>query len=304
MKTNLVFAPLALCLGLPSAFAEITSSSTAAPTTTVIASVQSVDIGTSAVSEASVPEEVSKDFRSFKERLSLSYFGAYYGPGLGQQNDYTPAADGTNGDVQNLDGVITTGYKVSRRIFTGVGIPLIYTPLREEKGVTMPNLFLKVADSEFLKRGQFKMSIASRFYLPTNSDSRESGFVTGVRVEQNLTYDFKKAPLTLGLYTYERQYFYNSNATKGTPLALYAAPYLSYQFASRVAATLWIDLIQLKQAKGKSITEMENASVDVQPGVNWDVNDKLSVNPYINLYPGNLTADSSSLGLIVSAKVL
>jgi hypothetical protein len=304
MKTNLWFAPLVSCLVLPSAFAESSPESTSAPTTTVIASVQSNDTGTSAVSEASVSSGVSKDFRSLKERLSLSYFGAYFGPGLGQQNDYTPGADGTNGDVQNLDGVITAGYKVSKRIFIGVGIPLIYTPFREEKGVTMPNLFLRLADSEFIKKGPFKMALSSRFYLPTNSDSRENGFVTGIRLEQNLTYEIKKAAVTLGLYTYERTYYYNSKATGGTPFTLYAAPYLNYQFANRVAATLWIDLVQMKQVKGKPISEMENASVDFQPGLNWDVNDQLSLNPYLNLYPGNLSADSSSLGLIVSAKVL
>ena len=241
---------------------------------------------------------------SLKERLSLNYWGAYYGPSLGGASDYTPAYDGSPGDVQYLDGVITAGYRPTKTTLIGIGIPQIYTPFRENKGIDTGNLFARLSDSDFIHRGRFKVGLGGRIYAPTNSDSRKAGFVTGVRFEQNMTYDVRGAPLTLGLFAYERPYFYNGSATKGNPLTLYAAPYANYQLSQRVAATLWIDLIQLKQAKGQSLADMNNAPVDIQPGINWDVNDNLSLNPYLNLYPGNLTVDSSSVGLIVSAKVL
>lgn len=293
------------CLISGQSFAETppTNSGLTAVPEAVVASVQPSENGLSAVSESGMPTGVGPEFKSPKDRLALSYYGVYYGPSLGQRNDYTPSYDGSSGDVQNLDGIITAGYRVSKKFLAGVAVPLVYVPYRD-KGVTMNNLFLKLANSEFWKNGRSKMGLSSRFYLPTNGDSRKSGFVTGARIEQNFTYDLKKAPVTLGLYTYEKALFYNATATSGTPLTLYAAPYLNYQFSKRVAATLWVDLVQLTQAKGKSFSEMQNAPVDIEPGINWDVTDNLSLNPYLNLFPGNMTADSSSLGLIVSAKVM
>lgn len=297
------------CLALPCllttfAFAETPTAvvAAAAPGGVVVAAAQPTESGLSAVSQVNVPSSTST-FKSLKERIALSYYGVYSGPSLGYQNDFNPTYDGTEGDVQNLDGAISAGYRITKKIQAGVALPIFYVPYRDNDA-TLNNIYLRLSNSEMLKSGQFKMGLSSRFYLPTNRESRETGFVTGLRVEQNMTYDLKKSPLTLGLYTYERMDFYNSIAKSGSIFRIYAAPYLNYQFAEKIAATLWVDLIQLKQAQGKSISAWENPPVAVQPGINWDVNDNVSLNPYINVYPGNLTADSSSLGLIISAKVL
>lgn len=295
------------CLVATTAFANDTSNESppAIVTTgseTTIASTQPID--SSFVSKSTTGISQVTKGRSLKDSLALNYWGAYYGPSLGGVSDYTPAYDGSDGDVQYLDGVITAGYRPTKATMIGIGIPQIYTPFLENKGITTNNLFVRVSDSEVIHRGRFKVGLGSRIYLPTNKESRQSGFVTGLRFEQNSTYDFRKVPLTLGIFTYERPYLYNSKGLSGTPLTLYAAPYANYQFNQKLAATLWIDLIQLKQSRGQTLGEMQNAPVDFQPGVNWDVNDNLSLNPYLNLYPGNLTAAASSLGLIVSAKVL
>lgn len=299
MKQIQKFCLVLPCLLTTLALAETSPGSS---TTQVIASAQPTESGLSAVSQVSVPSSTS-EFKSLKERLALSYYGVYSGPSLGRQNDFTPNVDGTDGDLQNVDGAISAGYRITKKVQAGVALPIYYVPNRDNDA-TLNNIYLRLSNSEMLKSGQFKMGLSSRFYLPTNPESRETGFVTGVRVEQNMTYDLKKTPLTFGLYTYERMNFFNSIAKSGSILSLYAAPYLNYQFSQKVAATLWIDLIQLKQVQGRSISQWENPSVGVQPGINWDVNDSVSLNPYVNVYPGNLTADSSSLGLIISAKFL
>jgi len=268
----------------------------------IIAAAQPTDSGLSAVSQAGIPTGVPAR-KTFKDKLGISYYGVYSGPSLGFQNDYNPTYDGKEGDVQNLDSLITASYKITSKFQAGVAFPVLYIPYGDSETI-LNNVFVRVSRSELIKSARFKMSLASRFYLPTNQDSRDAGFKTGIRVEQNSTYDLKRLPITLGLYTYERQYYYDSKAPSRSILTLYAAPYVNYQFTSKVGATLWVDLIQLKQPQGKSVSKMENAPVGVQPGVNWDVNDKVSLNPYINLYPGYLSADSSSLGLIISAKVL
>ncbi|MBS1962310.1 MAG: hypothetical protein JST04_08850 [Bdellovibrionales bacterium] len=304
MSQSKRLAVAGFCLLSTAAIAETPPSALIQPESGVIvASAQPIDGSLTSKSTAQISSS-SEWGRDLKDRLALNYWGAYYGPSVGGPNDYTPSYDGSSGDVQYLDGVITAGYRPSKKTLVGVGVPQIYTPFRENKGITTSNLFIRLSDSEIISRGRFKVGMGSRFYLPTNSDARDAGFVTGIRFEQNTTYDFRKIPLTLGLFTYERPYFYSSKATSGNPLTLYGAPYATYQLSQRLAATLWIDLIQLKQSKGQSMADMPNAPVDVQPGINWDVNDNLSVNPYLNLYPGNLTANASSVGMIVSAKVL
>jgi hypothetical protein len=48
---------------------------------------------------------------------------------------------------------------------------------------------------------------------------------------------------------------------------------------------------------------MNNDLMDLEPGINWDVNRYLSVNPILNIYPSNLTLASTSIQAVLIGKV-
>lgn len=248
--------------------------------------------------------EVETRVPGLKDKLVLNYWGAYNGPALQGASAYTPSSQSGRGDAQNLDGYVTLGYKPADTLMTGVAIPFLYEPTAAGRGIVMKDLFLRVARSKVIDRQRLHLDLSGRLYLPTTAESRAIGYLAGIRAEQNLTYDLPNSALKLGSYSYVKVNQYQGQGSGGTPLTFYVAPYANYKLSPSVTATLWTDVVQLKQARGNRFLDMKNDPIDVQPGVNWDVSENVSVNPYINLFPENLSLKTASLAMIVTAKAL
>jgi hypothetical protein len=48
---------------------------------------------------------------------------------------------------------------------------------------------------------------------------------------------------------------------------------------------------------------MNNPEMDIEPGVNWDVTPFLSLNPFLNIYPGKMTMSATSLQMVLAGKI-
>jgi hypothetical protein len=47
-----------------------------------------------------------------------------------------------------------------------------------------------------------------------------------------------------------------------------------------------------------------NDYADVEPGFNWDITPRISINPYVNIVPGSASWATSSLNFNLSVKYL
>ena len=239
------------------------------------------------------------------DHLALAYWGVYYGPSLSKMDQNTPTPTGDSGGAQYIDGYFTLGARPTKSTLVGVGLPLTFTPVMGQ-GAKIPDMFVKVQDSKLISSGGFNMNGFVRFYAPTTGTSQSNNMIVSPRLEQVSTYDFANSRVEIGAYTFIRPYFYAGNAGSpdATQLALDVSPFLNFTLTPTVQATLWTDIIQMTSPRSGSALALINQETDVEPGVNWDITPKLSINPYINIYPGNMSLSATSIGMVIAAKAL
>lgn len=243
---------------------------------------------------------VAETLPSFRDKLILSYYGVFSGPSLGKLSSYNPDISGDEGSPMNVDGALSIGFKPITHMTTSVGVPFVYQPVLKQT-VTVNDLYLRLGYGQLINKGNFNLGGGVRVYAPTSVKSKERGQRAGTRFEGVASYAFGNTGLDLGLYSFVRNNYFKQGG-KGTALSFYSAPFMNYKLTEKLSATLWVDLIQLGQSTESST--MKNDPITAQTGLNWDISNKLSINPYINLYPRTPTLDSSSFGMILSAKVL
>jgi hypothetical protein len=121
----------------------------------------------------------------------------------------------------------------------------------------------------------------------------------------NLLYDVPKTKLTLGLYSYVTAYIPGPNvAETHRTLKLIMAPNANYQITKSFAATVWVDAIQvIRKNHTGFFSGMNNPDMDIEPGVNWDINQYLSFNPFLNIYPSHPTLNATSFQAVLAGKL-
>lgn len=314
MKTNLkvaTFASLACVYGFVSStqgYAEVLPANVSSKDSASVAEVDGGlhgDAGMSAAGTSTTAPEVKTTLTSsLKERIALNYWGVFAGPSLSRSISprFNPSISGEPGDPIGVDGYITAGYRPAKNLMVGLGVPFLYQPVDPSEKLIMKDLFVRFSRKKLISYGKLNMSLGARVFLPTTQVARDRAFTGGLRVEQDTTYDITDR-LQLATYTFFRGNVYGEQANgAGNPLTIYAAPYLTYKMSNSLSLTLWCDLIQYKSTRNKE--PMKNDPVDIQPGISWDVTENISLNPYVNFYPGNLSWESSSVGMILSATAL
>lgn len=289
---------LALTLASISAYAQTNSTTSTSATSTTL----SANEGGEPASLTSIMEKEEAE-TPLSKRLILSYWGFLSGPSLGKVDGaYTPDSKGVAGDPINIDGVITAGYKPSKNLSLSLGAPFVYRP-SAEAGTTEKDAYLKASRSNVISSGGLAMSLAARLQMPTTVGSREAGKNGSVRLEQNLTYDIPGSRFQVAAFTYLLGSSYHKESPESTAYAIYAAPYVTYQIKDKLSATAWCDLIQLSSTRNDS-AHMKNAPVALQTGLSWDATENVNLNPFVNVYPENMSPDSSSVGMILSLRAL
>jgi len=241
------------------------------------------------------------------DKLILSYTGYLYGPNFGKMDGRTTDAnfgvEENGGKVVNLDSNFKLGYKLS----SDVSLSGTFRYISQEtvgKGGTLKDSWLALSHGHAIQRGNFNSAFELRAYLPISDASQAANKITAFRFNQNSNFTF--GDLTAGVYSYIRYDVVGNTGGAGTQqLYLYAAPNAAYQLSKTVAATMWIDLAQYeKDIKTANNSIYYDGGVDIEPGVSWDITPNINVNPYINFFPGNARADSTTINMIISAKVL
>jgi len=252
-------------------------------------------------------------YQRVTEKLALSYYGIYSGASLSNlTSSVQPGVDGTPDytSPQNFENLVTMGYRVNKDLMIG-GIGHFYyfpvgNPVGTGHAIQMLDPILTIQQSNIIKQGGFRLG--ARLNLSpgvTDGDyplpHKEIGTVTTQFI---MNYDVPNTPLSVGLFTYIRGYVPGSDTSPGSrTYRLYVAPNANYQISKRVSATLWVDLITADRNQGTGfISGMKNADIDIEPGINWDITDNISINPIINIFPSNPTLASTSLRAYLIAK--
>ena len=277
------------------------------------ASVQADTATSTANSEAIAP--------SIKEKLNLNLWSNFAGPAVNNFNEVTPGSTPDDDDRLSFDNVITSGYKLQKTFEVGAAIELLYKPMGTlgkefSNDVATKDIWLRANRSKILDSNGLDLSVDLRVYTPSPN---RNNLVTGFRSTQNFNWTY--GDLTLGTYSFFRANVYTTAPTgkysldeekglafhnygSGSELRrLYIAPNGSYAITKNLQATLWADLVSLRYRAGDSRNYLgKNDPIDIEPGLNWDITDKVALNPYVNFYTDNLGWDNTYVGFIFTAK--
>lgn len=251
------------------------------------------------------------------ERLSeigtLSLYSVYSGSPVNNiTSSYQPSSDGKL-DVtspQVFDTTITAGYRLSKYSFTGVVNHFKYYPVGNPVGsgqsIQLMDPILYVSRSKLIDYNGFVVDgrLTAQLPLSSNDSLQANRLASAISSVLNAHYDLPGSKLTLGLFGYLRGYIPTAQSPADAPTyKIYVAPYANYQMTKKVAATLWIDLLSATRRAGSGFFSGLNAGeVDIEPGLNFDITDNISINPVLNLYPGHLTLASTSIMAFLTAK--
>lgn len=266
--------------------------------------VQGVQADTSGVSETIIQP-------SFWDRVAdkavLNYFGIFRGGALTDLgNSQQPTIQGTPDPdyAQSFENLVTAGYKFNPTTSAGVMLHFMYTPVGNQRGVQMLDPILYFGKTGIYNKDGLRINarVTAGVAMTSNdlSLSKDAAYVSPTLI---VNYDVPKTSLTLGVFTYIRGYIPNGGPN---PLSykIYVAPNANYQISQTVAATLWVDLVQAtRRANTGFISGIDNYTVDIEPGISWDITKNFTLNPYINIYPGYFTLASTSIQANLIAKV-
>jgi hypothetical protein len=263
-----------------------------------IAAMAVMSAGQLASAEETSTTSVQTAAPSLTEKLIVNYWGNWRGPSVGTPNSYTPLPTGevpsqdANDGVLWAENVANLGYKFNATQNLTYAFAW-QTALAQGEGSALLNHYVGLRDKKMFQTGPVNHDMQLRIYVPTSDAAQAQGMITAPAIVDNATMDIGN--VTIGLWNRVRYQFSDT----GREWMLEVAPNANWQFSKTVAATLWIDFIQYQKVRGKTPS---NAFVDVQPGINWDITPAISVNPYLNFYPNSLTADTTSVNLIISAR--
>lgn len=258
---------------------------------------------------APVQPNSTAESRSLLDQLSdhyaLTYWGNYYGPAVSGTNQLSPGPVGFPSADQYLDSVVTASYKINPNLLLGVAQEFYYRPVVGQD-LTLLDPAVRLQALHVIHNDHWDLKLEGWAYGGVTAPSRADGEFSGLKFVQNLNYS--NGNLTVGAYAYERQYFYDStNPLAGTSIEdrrWYLAPNGSYAIGKNVQVTMWVDWIQSLHFRGDTGFMPTNYPWDAEPGINWDITPQLSLNPYINVYPGNPTLASTYFGMVIIGKAI
>jgi hypothetical protein len=237
--------------------------------------------------------------------IALYYYGIFFGPSIKSPKAYQPSpAGGYNRDypliMRNYLGL---SYGLAQDV---VITPTAFWTWRPVMGqqLTLQDPFVRLSWGNIIDTEHFNLYADIRTHLGVSSASRKNDLRVGLQNFQALS--FVPDPdlnLVLSVYGSIRYNFFGKHGN-GNDLELYLAPHLSYRFLPNLAFTLLYEM-QAVHPFGASVGSLENDGTDLEPGIQWDISPTLTINPYINLYPGNkLNLQTSSIGMTVTWNIL
>ena len=241
----------------------------------------------------------------------MGAFAYGYGPALSNFGGTQTPADGANGTVDNshamyFDNSVIAGYKIDPHNTIGGAFNFAYQPVLGGK-LTLEDPAIRLTQKDLIKTDSFSMTELNYVYLPVSTKSQNANKMTQLRGIQLTNWEpVKGSRWTLQTWSSERYNVYNAyatNANSRTDWDLYFAPVPTYAITPALQFVTPIEF-EATHTIGNSLTSWDYATFDVEPGLSWDINSHITINPYFNIYPGNFNLDATSFGVNIFASIL
>lgn len=147
-----------------------------------------------------------------------------------------------------------------------------------------------------------------RFYVPTSLASRTNNKIGALRVSMNPSLQIGKSKWSLSAVNFAKYHFQSKDeSAPGKALArldVYAGPQINYEFNSTVTAFLLYEATTTWNTAGiPDYINYATSNSDIEPGVNLNLHERLSLTPTLNWYT-NQKLSTTSFVLVASIKLL
>ncbi|MGZ6371698.1 MAG: hypothetical protein ACXWPM_13150, partial [Bdellovibrionota bacterium] len=224
---------------------------------------------------------------SFRDKIAVTYFGVLYGPGfngISQPDLYTGAPNQCGQMI--LENLFFAIYNITPDLTIA---PVLHFYLNTAAGGTTPGAtlagaqnaatgkaygaaggtfvlddpFVELSHAHLYQNGGFNLVGQFRVYAPISSSMNNQ--FGAIRTNQIVSYDVPGTKLSLGSYSFVKAIGYTNGGT-GNDVIIHVAPNATYQFHPKVAATLWVDAIELAHKVGTTGMTFVNSDMDIEPG--------------------------------------
>jgi hypothetical protein len=141
--------------------------------------------------------------------------------------------------------------------------------------------FVRLSDASFLSGENWNLYLDGRIHIPVSTASMNSGLNLGIQSVQSLTYSIPESRLALGLSSSIRYNFLSSKGV-GNQIDVYLAPSLFYQLGPSIGFNCLAEAM-MSHLRQPGTSNWIYPSLDVEPGLAWDLLPNLNLNPYVHI---------------------
>ena len=236
--------------------------------------------------------------------LFMNYYAIFYGPALKGTSAYQPTPSGEQ-DLNRpilLKNFMTLGYNLSEQLILAGTAYWTWNPVFGQK-MAMQDPYVRLGYDGLIRTDHLNLYADMRVHFPISSVSRQNDMLAAFQSYQALSYTVGDGPLTLLLFGSERANVFGKRGY-GNDLELYLGPSINVRLSRKLALTVLYEM-QVNHEFGQKAFSFYSEPSDLEPGVSWEISPNLSINPYLNLYPGSkMTLSSSSIGMLMSSTLL
>jgi hypothetical protein len=242
---------------------------------------------------------IQKKKKSFREKLGISYWSMFTGPGLGQGLDSSVDATGSPLSTgSNYFQMFIGTYEVANDIRLGTQLR-VSTDFRDDQFQLLnPRLLAKfsnIIDNDFVN-----LSLQPMLEIPTTAVTRGRTLQAGVLFAHNWSFKVADPKWMLFMMTMTNANFYKSDTGFRTTEYI-VMPMIGYQIHKdwQIMSWGWFDWAHNGGTGGMQLNDWGDNYVRL--GVNYSVTPTIQIYPCVQAFTDNPTLNTSTIGLELSA---
>lgn len=242
-------------------------------------------------------------------RYSLKFSLSYFGPPVGDlSNKYQPNPDGSIGVYStSLGGSISGRYRFDKQsaLSLGTGVSAL-TPFHGVERTDVKTPFVSYDRSTRLGEVQMRNSLGGS--LTTVPNYRDVGQVGTLSLDNSVVYNLGNSGFATGVdvdfsyFLYERDY--RTSDRKASTYHLGVFPQLKYNFTDKVNVYTSVAMSFWNPRATDDSSVMLNKTLSGRLGMGMAFNRTVYFAPYLNFYPDNIRADTTTVSFSTVFSIL
>ncbi len=244
--------------------------------------------------------------------INMSFLTMMFGPQVSDPVSSMTSSDSIGGKSGlGTRNFLSMTYKLSEKLSLTPVLDFNYQLTDNDRGASLNDAYIRLKRKEILSSNigihPVSMDADIRYYAPTSQGARDNNAIGAVRTSLYPSVQIAKSRFSLsGLFFAKAWMQTQDTNAKGKNLnmvQLYSGPQISYAVSDKISAFILQEANVVYNTAGIPNSRDPNTSlVDLEPGVDIQVNDRVTLSPYLNWYT-NQNISTTSVNLNADIKL-